>query len=71
MTRKKRRRYKAETILTTYDRMTPAQQADLQRETWLQAVRSFFRRMSAERATSSSSAESGSDMSSTARSSRD
>jgi hypothetical protein len=71
MTRKKHRHYKATTILATYDRMNPDQQADLQRETWLQAVRSFFRRISAARPTSSSSAASGSDINSTAISSRD
>lgn len=71
MTRKSHRRYKAETILADYDRMTPEQQADLQRETWLQVVRSFLRRISAARPTSSSSAASGSDINSVARSSRD
>lgn len=71
MPTRKTRRYKAETILATYDRMTPAQRADFERATWLQALQSLFRRMLAARATSSSSAESGSDSSSVARSSRD
>lgn len=71
MTRKTTRRYKTETILTTYDRMTPAQRAALERETWLHALTSFFRKMLAARATSSSSAASGNDNSSVAKSSRD